>query len=180
MNVDQEADYPWLASEKSLIRAAIEAGKYVIGVCLGAQLIAQVLGAEVRQAAHKEIGWFPIHPSADCPAVLQLPDGLRVLHWHGDTFTLPAGARPIASSAACQNQGFLYQDRVLALQCHLEMTPQALALLVAACSNELRDAPYVQSAPGILAEPATSYSRMQTVLFERLDAWLASGEGVPR
>lgn len=173
MNVYQDAIYPWLAKEKSYIRGAIAAGKHVIGVCLGAQLIAHALGATVSQGAHKEIGWFPIRPYANCPDSLPLPDELRVLHWHGDTFGIPNGAQPIAFSDACENQGFLYRDRVLALQCHLEMTPQSLSLLIAACSNKLVDAPYIQSAATMLAEPEATYERMQAVLFELLDALVA-------
>lgn len=170
MNVYQDAIYPWLAKEKSYIRGAIAAGKHVIGVCLGAQLIAHALGANVSQGANKEIGWFPIQPHANCPDSLPLLNELRVLHWHGDTFSIPSGTQPIAFSDACENQGFLYRDRVLALQCHLEMTPQSLSLLIAACSNELVDAPYIQSADTMLAEPEATYERMQAVLFEMLDA----------
>ena len=173
MNVYQDAIYPWLTKEKGTIRGAIAAGKHVIGVCLGAQLIAHALGATVSQGAHKEIGWFPIKPDANCPASVPLPDELRVLHWHGDRFEMPSGAQTIALSEACANQGFLYRDRVLALQCHLEMTPQSLALLIAACSNELIDAPYIQNADTMLAEPEATYERMQAVLFEMLDALLA-------
>lgn len=174
MNVNEEAIYPWLPKEKSYIRGAIAAGKHVIGVCLGAQLIANVLGATISQGPHKEIGWFPIQPSANCPDTLSLPDELRVLHWHGDTFEIPQGAQLIGQSAACANQGFLYRDRVLALQCHLEMTPQSLALLITACSNELVDAPYIQDAETMLAEPEATYENMQAVLFDMLDAIMAS------
>lgn len=170
MNVDEDAIYPWLTKEKTYIRGAIAAGKYVIGVCLGAQLIARALGANVSQGANKEIGWFPIQRTSDCPESLALPDELRVLHWHGDTFDIPTGAKQIALSEACPNQGFLYRDRVLALQCHLEMTPQSLALLITACSNELVDAPYIQDAETMLAEPESTYAHMQDVLFQMLDA----------
>jgi GMP synthase-like glutamine amidotransferase len=173
MNIDEDAIYPWLAKEKNTIRGAIAAGKHVIGVCLGAQLIAHALGAAVSPGADKEIGWFPIHRNRNCPAALPLPEELRVLHWHGDTFEIPSGAKPIALSTACANQAFLYRDRVLALQCHLEMTPQSLALLIAACSNELIDAPYIQDADTMLAEPESTYERMQSVLFEMLDALVA-------
>ena len=173
MNACEDAVYPWLEKEKSYIRGAIGAGKYVIGICLGAQLIAHALGAEVSPGPEKEIGWFPIQRSTDCPDSMQLPDELRVLHWHGDTFALPEGAHTIARSAACANQGFLYRNRVLALQCHLEMTPQSLALLIAACSDELIDAPYIQPAEAMLAEPAATYERMQAVLFDMLDALVA-------
>lgn len=173
MNIYEDAIYPWLPKEKCYIRDAIAAGKYVIGVCLGAQLIADALGARVISAAHNEIGWFPIQRTQDCPATLALTEELRVLHWHGDTFELPANAIWIAQSAACANQGFLYRERVLALQCHLEMTPQSLALLIAACSNELIDAPTVQSADRMLAEPEATYKCMQDQLFELLDALIS-------
>ena len=174
MNIYEDVIYPWLTREKAYIRSAIAAGKHVIGVCLGAQLIAHVLGAKVTAGEHKEIGWFPIQPSANCPATLPLTGELRVLHWHGDTFEIPQGAHAIAHSAACANQGFLYRDRVLALQCHLEMTPQSLALLIAACSTELVDAPYIQDAATMQAESEATYEEMQAVLFEMLDALVAS------
>jgi GMP synthase (glutamine-hydrolysing) len=170
MNVYQDDIYPWLAKEKRHIRGAIAAGKPVFGVCLGAQLIAHALGSKVSQGAHTEIGWFPVQASTHCSELLPIPDTLRVFHWHGDTFEIPEGASPIASSQACANQGFLYRKRVLALQCHLEMTPQSLALLIAASSNELIDAPYVQDAETMLAEPEQTYTQMQETLFNMLDA----------
>jgi GMP synthase-like glutamine amidotransferase len=174
MNAYEDAKYPWLAKEKNYIRSAIAAGKHVIGICLGAQLIAHALGAPVTSGLEKEIGWFTIHRDADCPETAQLPDALRVLHWHGDTFALPQGARRIALSAACANQGFLYKERVLALQCHLEITPESLALLIAACSNELEAGPYIQTADAMLAEPVESFQCMHTTLFEMLDVLVAS------
>jgi len=173
MNIHEDATYPWLAKEKSYVRDAIAASKYVIGVCLGAQLIADALGATVSKGANTEIGWFPIRRSTDCPDSLPLPDELGVLHWHGDTFEIPEGAQPIAFSLACENQGFLYQERVLALQCHLEMTPQSLALLIAASRNELVNARYIQDADRMLAEPDSTYEHMQTVLFAMLDVLVA-------
>ncbi len=172
MNIYEDAKYPWLPKEKSYIRSAIAAGKPVIGICLGAQLIAHALGAQVTQAPQKEIGWFPLQRSTDCPETIQFGETLRVLHWHGDTFALPKGARRIGHSEACANQGFLYRDRVLALQCHLEITRESLALLIAACSNELVAAPYIQSAEAMLAEPAETYEHMQAKLFELLDGVL--------
>ncbi len=173
MNIHEDAIYPWLAKEKSYIRDAIAADKHVIGVCLGAQLIAHALGANVSKGADKEIGWFSIRPSANCPNSLPLPDELRVLHWHGDTFEIPQGAQLIASSDAFENQGFLYKERVLALQYHLEMTPQSLELLIAACRNELINAAYIQGADTMLAEPESTYEHMQTVLFKMLDGLVA-------
>jgi GMP synthase-like glutamine amidotransferase len=172
MNAYEDAKYPWLAKEKSYIQSAIGSGKHVIGICLGAQLIAHALGAQISQGTHKEIGWFAIERSTDCPAQIPLSDTLRVLHWHGDTFDLPHGARSLGQSEACANQGFLYRNRVLALQCHLEITPESLALLIAACRNELVSGSYIQTAETMLAEPSETYERMHATLFEMLDVLL--------
>ncbi|MEN8725487.1 MAG: type 1 glutamine amidotransferase, partial [Lentimonas sp.] len=153
MSVHNEAEHPWLVKEGAYIRSAIASGKHVLGVCLGAQLIAHVMGGKVTAGTYKEIGWFPIQPTEGCPTEFTIPESLKVLHWHGETFSIPSGAQPIASSAAYANQGFIYRSRVLALQCHLEMTPEGLALLAAACSHELVDGPYIQNLERLKSEP---------------------------
>ncbi|MBX7256635.1 MAG: gamma-glutamyl-gamma-aminobutyrate hydrolase family protein [Candidatus Hydrogenedentes bacterium] len=156
MGVHDEAMFSWLADEKRAIERVIEAGKPVLGVCLGAQLIADVLGARVYPNAHKEIGWFPIELTAEgqaSPYFAHMAPKSEVFHWHGDTFELPAGAVHAAKSEACQNQAFIYKDSVVALQFHMETTPQSAGDLLQHCSDELVHAPYIQSAPEILAEP---------------------------
>ena len=130
MNIYEEPDYPWLVAEKAYIRAAIQSDRYVVGICLGAQLIADALAATVTGGPSPEIGWFPIERAAACPKSLPLPDALRVLHWHGDQFDLPEGATRIAQSEICPTQGFAYGSNVLALQCHLESTPESLSALI--------------------------------------------------
>jgi len=176
MNIYEEAKYPWLATEKTLIRAAIDAGKYLLGICLGAQLIADALGATVAKGAQTEIGWFPIHPTSECPAWCRLPASLPVMHWHGDRFEIPKGATRIAASEACDHQGFAYGERVLAWQCHLEATPESLAALTAACGDELTGGRYVMTAERLLAEPAETYAAMQKALFDILDRMTAALE----
>lgn len=171
MNVYEDVKYPWLAKEKRYIRSAIGSGKPVLGVCLGAQLIAHALGAKVTPGAHQEIGWFPIRRSADCPAEWSLPDSLQACHWHGDTFAIPTGARLIAESDACQNQGFLYRTHILGLQCHLEMTREGLALLATACQDELVDGRYIQSRERLQSEPDETFKQMHAALFRILDEW---------
>ena len=174
MNIHEEAQYPWLAAEKSLIRAAIDAGKFVLGICLGGQLIAAALGAAVKKGAQPEIGWFLIERSAACPAWLELPDALTVLHWHGDRFDIPEGAIRIAASEVCENQGFAYGERVLAWQCHLEATPDSLAALATACGDELAaGGDSVMPADRLLAEPDETYAEMQAALFRILDRMTA-------
>jgi len=169
MNIYEEATYPWLAAEKGLIREAITAGKYVLGICLGGQLVADALGAAVTKGRQREIGWYPIQRTNDCPPWCRLPESLPVMHWHGDRFDLPAGATRIASSEACENQGFAYGAHVLAWQCHLEATPESLAALTEACGDELTEGGYIMSAERLLAEPVQTYTRMQQALFDTLD-----------
>lgn len=169
MNIYEEARFPWLKEEKKLIRCAIEHGKRLFGVCLGAQLIADQLGASVTRAENPEIGWLPIERSEETPVGLPIPEQLTAYHWHGDRFTIPHEATHILKSVACHEQGFLFRDRVLGLQCHLETTPAAMEALVDACRHEITDAPYIQSLTRMRAEPQDTYTRMHGVLFELLD-----------
>lgn len=145
---DQEA-YPWLGAEKAFIKQAIEQHKVVLGICLGAQLIADALGARVYAGKEKEIGWFPIRKTAEgkeAALLAHMPDALSVFHWHGDTFDIPAGAKSLAESAACAHQAFLYEERVLGLQFHFEATPDSVRQMLKYCKDDLEPAsPYVQS-----------------------------------
>lgn len=126
MNIYEHAEHPWLAAEKALIRAAITAGRRVLGICLGAQLIADVLGGPVRRNADTEIGWFPLRLTPEGrahPLFAGLPDVFTGFHWHGDTYALPPGAVRLAESAACAQQAYAFDgSRVLGLQFHLEVT----------------------------------------------------------
>lgn len=122
MGVYDEAEFPWLITEKNLIKTAMAAGKIVIGICLGAQLIAATCGAQVRRNTYKEIGWFPLTLEAPEDPVARALAGLEVFHWHGDTFELPAEAICLASSAACKHQAFRLGDKVFGFQFHLETT----------------------------------------------------------
>jgi len=169
MNIYEENKYPWLAQEKAAIRTAIDAGKVVLGICLGAQLIADALGSKVAMGPEIEIGWFPIQRSADCPKILPLPEPLRVFHWHGDNCELPDGAVCIASSEVCPNQAFVYQEHVLGLQCHLETTREGINALIEACHLEICDGAYIQSAETMRAEPDATFDNMHKVLFKLLD-----------
>ncbi|MFP4415693.1 MAG: type 1 glutamine amidotransferase [Chitinispirillaceae bacterium] len=152
MSVSDEKLFPWMKREKLHIEKAISSGKYVIGICLGAQMIASVMGAAVKRNRYREIGWFPIFSSpANAHSLISLPDNTPVLHWHGETFDIPSGCRQIARSAACENQCFIYDDRVVGMQFHLESTPEGINALVNACSYELTGGPYVQKAEDIIS-----------------------------
>ncbi|MEN0035598.1 MAG: amidotransferase [Cellvibrio sp.] len=154
MGIYDEAIHPWLADEKILIKNAIAAGKIVLGICLGAQLIADVLGAKVTRNAHKEIGWLPIaiNPdAADHPIAQVFARNPNVFHWHGDTFALPPGATHLASSEGCANQAYVYNNQVFGFQFHLETTPASAQALIEHCAEDIDGSRYTQSATEILA-----------------------------
>lgn len=155
MNVYEDDRYPWLKLEKQFIEQAIKADKPVLGICLGAQLVADVLGAKVFGNLYKEIGWFPVQLTESArrnPIFSCLPQQLPVFHWHADTFSLPAGALRIAESEGCQNQGFLYGEMVVALQFHLEVTVESARLLIKHCSDDMLAGPYSQTPDEILSQ----------------------------
>jgi GMP synthase-like glutamine amidotransferase len=125
MNIYEYDRYPWLRGEKRLIRAAVDAGKRVLGVCLGAQLLADVLGGPVTRNADSEIGWFPMSLTAagrESALFADLPQSFTGFHWHGDTYALPPGAECLATSEGCAQQAFVVGRQVLGLQFHLEVT----------------------------------------------------------
>jgi GMP synthase (glutamine-hydrolysing) len=124
MNCDETARYPHLEVETETIRTAIGRGLPVLGICLGAQLIARALGARVSRNPQKEIGWYDVLPTADGerdPLFAHFNGSEKIFQWHGDTFEIPHGAVHLATSTACPNQAFRYADNVYALQFHLEV-----------------------------------------------------------
>jgi GMP synthase-like glutamine amidotransferase len=174
MSVNDESTLAWLQKEKQFIRDAIENNKIVLGICLGAQLIANALGASVYPNRHKEIGWFPIFALPSGKNVFQFPSSVDVFHWHGETFELPPAAIPLACSVACQNQGFQLGNRVIGLQFHLETTEETARLFVETDNGEeLVDGPYIQTAQQILDAPPVSYARINALMAEVLDYLVA-------
>jgi GMP synthase-like glutamine amidotransferase len=157
MSVNDEREHAWLAPEKRLVRTAVEGGKRVLGVCLGAQLVASALGARVARNREREIGWLPVERVAGADALAPgraLPERFTAFHWHGETFELPRGAVPLARSAGCERQAFAIGERVLALQFHVETTRAAAEALIANCGDEMTPGPYVQKPDEILASDA--------------------------
>jgi GMP synthase-like glutamine amidotransferase len=155
MGAYEDNIYPWLAAEKRFISQAINKGVKVLGICLGAQLIAAALGAKVYPNAYKEIGWFSINLTQDggTSALFQgLPAEILVFHWHGDTFDLPSGAKHLAETIACKNQAFSYGNHVLALQFHLDVKKDNIEEWVQNGANELVKAPYIQTPEEMLAQ----------------------------
>lgn len=146
MSVNDEADFPWLRLEKEFVRNAISSGVAVLGICMGAQLIAQVLGARVHRNPQKEIGWFPVRGEWHLAGAFRFPKRFLAFHWHGETFDLPPHALRLAGNKACTNQAFQFGSRVVGLQFHLEATRENVQGLLAHCGEELAEGgPYVQS-----------------------------------
>lgn len=123
MNVYEEEKFPFLAAELRLLQDAIGKNRKVIGFCLGGQMIARALGAQVTKNPVKEIGWLPVTLTEEAkrePLLAGLPETLTVFQWHGDTFAIPKGAAHLAQSADCANQAFRHGN-MLALQFHPEV-----------------------------------------------------------
>lgn len=165
MSVNDEGEFPWLALEKKFIRDVIEAGKPVLGICLGAQLIASAMGGKVYQNPVQEIGWFPVQavPSAD-NSIFAFPPSITVFHWHGETFSLPPGATLLARSEGCENQAFQIGGSVIGLQFHLETTPASALEIVINCRDELISSQYVQTEEEILSVGPGSYGAINLLM----------------
>jgi GMP synthase-like glutamine amidotransferase len=180
MGVHDTSLFPWLNAEKEFLAQAMQHGKTVLGICLGAQLIADVLGARVSKNKYREIGWFPIIPAAQAADTLlaeTLPRPFEAFHWHGDTFELPAGATLLASSEACRNQGFIADNHIVALQFHLETTMEAARMLLDHCRNELDGSPFVQKEAELLAGTAKfdAINQVMGKVLEALEKHSAAG-----
>lgn len=175
MSVNDQAEFPWLIPEKHFIRGCIEAGKPVLGICLGAQLIASALGARVYPNHTKEIGWFPVYAEPTSGSTFPFPAALDVFHWHGETFDLPNGAIRLARSAACENQAFQFGRGVIGLQFHLETTPEAAGDIVMHCRTELQLSRYVQPEDEMLSVPPRNYQRINGIMADLLSYLCSRG-----
>ncbi len=146
MCVYEEKKYGWLKIEKQFIKDCIKAGKKVLGICLGSQLVAEALGAKIYPHTEKEIGWWPVKKTeAENILLKNFPEELIVFHWHGDTFDLPPGASYLFFSAACKQQGFIYNNRVAGLQFHMEATEGLIDNMIEHEREELIAGNYVQT-----------------------------------
>jgi len=177
MSVNDESRFPWLLKEKQFIRLAIEWRKPVLGICLGAQLIANAMGARVYRNQLKEIGWFPVQGVPPYNrSVFSFPPSTNVFHWHGETFDLPPDAVRIARSEGCENQGFQLGSSVIALQFHLEMTPESARDIITHCRDELRPNKYVQSETRILGVAPENYQAINALMDDVL-SFLVQNDG---
>lgn len=175
MSAWDDVRFPWLTAEKQILRTFVEAEKPVLGICLGAQLLAGVLGARTYPGPRPEIGWFPVWSTKGAhghPVGAVLPERFETFLWHGDTFDLPDGALGIAGSAAFANQAFVW-NRVLALQFHLEVRPDWVRRLTERDAAQLVEAEYVQSVGTVLGKPKVVYRANNDLMDRLLDRWLA-------
>jgi GMP synthase-like glutamine amidotransferase len=163
---------PWLQPELAFIQQIIAAKKQVLGICLGAQLIAKALGAQVSKHHQREIGWFNVKQTTAANNWVHkiLPPTFMPLHWHGDSFEIPPGAVHLYHSPACSNQAYLYDQHVLGLQFHLEFDRDTAIRVADACSDELQEGGlYVQSANSLLADQ-TNFKNANALMFNLLNA----------
>lgn len=171
MNIYEEDQYSWLKVEKEFIKQAINNNKTVIGICLGAQLIADALGAKIYRNQYKEIGWLPVtltQEAQNLSLFQSFPQTFEAFHWHGDTFDLPQECTLLATSEACRNQAFIYNSRVIGLQFHIEYTLNSIAQMLYHCADELVEGKYIQNKDVILGKKELVLP-LSTILFNFLN-----------
>ena len=171
MGAYDDARFPLLPAEARAIADAVEATRIVVGVCLGAQLIARVAGARVYRNTSPEIGWFPVKLTAagrTHPLTQHLPSTFEAFHWHNDTYDLPAGAVHLAESEACAQQMFALEEHVVGVQFHLEMTPAGVEALIENCAPDIIPGVHVQ-APGEMRRVDRRLQEGNVILYSILD-----------
>lgn len=154
MNIYEEEKYPWLVQEKKFIKDALSKNKIVLGICLGAQLVADALGGRVSRNRYTEIGWFPVtltRQAQHSRVFGALPNKFIAFHWHGDTFEIPPGALKIAESEACTTQAFEY-GKAIGLQFHLEYSIESINLMLQNCGDDIVEGKYIQKPEEITSQ----------------------------
>ena len=170
-HVWEEDSLAWLAPEKEFIAAALDRNKIILGVCFGAQLVAEALGGAVYQNDHEEIGWHEVTLTPDGRNSFlfgNIPETFITFHWHSDHFSLPPGCTRLASSEPTPNQAFIMQDRpVAALQFHPEYSRNMVDRFAREWGHEWNPGPFVAGKDAVLAQTETlpdNYWLMATLL----------------
>lgn len=175
MSVNDTWFHDWIPAERAFLADCIKQEKAVLGICLGAQLIAAALGARVAPNKDTEIGWFDIQAVTAPEGNFRFPPKATVFHWHGETFELPPGTHLLARSEACENQAFQLGSRVIGLQFHLETTPDSLEDLLEACGEEIEPDRWVQDENTIRArldDAAAANNQLMSAVLDHLAASL--------
>lgn len=163
--------YPYLKGEMELIEHTLSTNKPILGICLGAQLIGEVLGAPTERSPHKEVGIFPIQLTEEGqkdPLFQGFPAEFPVVHWHNDMPGLTQEARVLALSQGCPRQIIKYTNQVYAFQCHLEPTQQDIAGMIKHCESDLVHGKYVQSKQDLLAGDFSSINSLMHSILDGL------------
>jgi GMP synthase (glutamine-hydrolysing) len=169
MSANDETRLGRLGPEIALVREAIAAEKLVLGICLGAQIIAKALGARVYPGSAKEIGWFPVQRTAGShPCFDGLPASFTPFHWHGETFDLPHEANLLATSKITETQAFAVGQRVLGLQFHIEATEKGVRALPKGAAHEIGHGAFEQQ-PGTILAGLSQSARFRPLLDTVLD-----------
>jgi len=173
MSISDTEEHSWLIKEKAFIKNAIDSNIKVLGICLGAQLLAEALGANVYANNKKEIGFFDVkkYKNTASPLAQIFPETFNAFHWHGDTFDIPEEASPLFYSEATSNQAFSYKDQVIAFQFHIEMNEENIKDITTECMYDLQPDEFVFSAPEIMRN-LDNTKDINSLLFTFLDKWL--------
>ena len=172
MGVYEEEEFAWMPAEKAFIKRSIEAKKKVFGVCLGAQFIAESLGAKVSPHTVKEIGWFEVEKVAPHKLTQKLPQTFTTFHWHGDTFNLPDNAIHLFKTEGCEQQGFVHNDHVAGLQFHMEVKEDLLNGMTENERAELIKDKYVQTEEEVKSLMQQYINQQKKFMYEFLDGFI--------
>ena len=170
MSVNEIEKYPWMVEEKKFIESAIKKNKVIIGICLGSQLVANVLGAKINTNDKKEIGWFNVQltdAARQHEAFSMFPEEFKTFHWHSETFELPKHATLLMGSETTRHQAFIHGKRTIGLQFHLEATQTGVKDMVENHKHEIGSGDFVQTKEQILEQV-----EMVTENHELMRLWL--------
>ena len=163
----------WIGQEQELVRMYADAGRRVMGICLGSQIVASALGAKVTRNLQREVGWHHVS-RVDCQSHVgeAFPDQFMAFHWHQDTFGIPPGGQCLLRSDGCDHQGFVVDDRIFGFQCHLEATQRTVDVFLMVSNLHEQPGRFVHRAPQILQDSKRYLAAQTEILSNFLQKWL--------